>query len=34
MNFLVAGAIEASGRICWSVDEAVEALRGLESQPR
>jgi hypothetical protein len=34
MNLFVAGAIEASGRICWSVDEAVEALRELESQPR
>ena len=27
-------AIEACGRICWSVDEAVEALRELESQSR
>jgi nucleoside 2-deoxyribosyltransferase len=26
MNLFVAGAIEASGRICWSVDEAVAAL--------
>ena len=34
MNLFVAGAIEAGGRICWSVDEAVEALRELESQPR
>ncbi len=34
MNLFVAGAIEARGRICWSVDEAVEALRELESQPR
>jgi len=34
MNLFVAGAIEACGRICWSVDEAVEALRELESQPR
>jgi len=34
MNLFVAGVIEACGRICWSVDEAVEALRELESQPR
>ena len=27
MNLFVAGAIEANGRICWSVDEAIEALR-------
>jgi nucleoside 2-deoxyribosyltransferase len=26
MNLFVAGAIEANGRICWSVDEAIEAL--------
>lgn len=29
MNFFVAGAIEACGRICWSVDEAVEVLTEL-----
>jgi len=29
MNLFVIGAIEAHGRICWSVDEAVEALRSL-----
>jgi hypothetical protein len=29
LNLFVAGAIEANGRICWSVDEAVEALREL-----
>jgi nucleoside 2-deoxyribosyltransferase len=29
MNLFVAGAIEANGRICWSVDEAIEALREL-----
>ena len=34
MNLFVAGAIEASGRICWSVDEAIEALRELEARPR
>jgi hypothetical protein len=34
MKLFVAGAIEACGRICWSVDEAGEALRELESQPR
>ena len=32
MNLFVAGAIETCGRICWSVDEAAEALRELESQ--
>jgi nucleoside 2-deoxyribosyltransferase len=31
MNLFVAGAIESCGRICWSVDEAVEALRGLDA---
>jgi nucleoside 2-deoxyribosyltransferase len=30
MNLFVIGAIEASGRVCWSVDEAIEALRELE----
>jgi hypothetical protein len=34
LNLFVAGAIEACGRICWSVDEAVEALHELESRPR
>ena len=29
MNLFVIGAIEANGRVCWSVDEAVEALREL-----
>jgi len=29
LNLFVAGAIEANGRICWSVDEAIEALREL-----
>ena len=33
MNLFVAGAIESCGRICWSIDEAAEALRELESQP-
>jgi len=33
MNLFVAGAIQASGKICWSVDEAIEALRELESRP-
>jgi nucleoside 2-deoxyribosyltransferase len=32
LNLFVAGAIEACGRICWSVDEAVEALRALEAR--
>jgi nucleoside 2-deoxyribosyltransferase len=31
MNLFVVGAIEASGRLCWSVDEAVAALRDLAS---
>jgi nucleoside 2-deoxyribosyltransferase len=30
MNLFVAGAIESCGRICWSVDEAVAALRELD----
>ena len=30
MNLFVVGAIEATGRICWSVDEAIGALRELE----
>jgi nucleoside 2-deoxyribosyltransferase len=34
MNLFVAGAIQSCGRICWSVDEAIEALRELESRPR
>jgi nucleoside 2-deoxyribosyltransferase len=29
LNLFVVGAIEGAGRICWSVDEAVEALREL-----
>jgi nucleoside 2-deoxyribosyltransferase len=29
LNLFVAGAIEAHGRICWSVDEAIDALREL-----
>ena len=29
MNLFVIGAIEACGRVCWSVDEAVEALHEL-----
>ena len=29
MNLFVVGAIEHVGRVCWSVDEAVEALREL-----
>jgi nucleoside 2-deoxyribosyltransferase len=29
MNLFVIGAIELVGRVCWSVDEAVEALREL-----
>jgi len=33
MNFFIAGAIEAYGRICWSVDEAVEVLKELAASP-
>jgi nucleoside 2-deoxyribosyltransferase len=29
MNFFIAGTIEAHGRICWSVDEAIEVLKEL-----
>jgi hypothetical protein len=29
LNLFVLGAIEASGRVCWSVDEAVDVLREL-----
>jgi hypothetical protein len=32
MNLFVVGAIAACGRICWSVDEAIAALRKL-AQP-
>jgi hypothetical protein len=31
LNLFVAGAITAWGRICWSVDDAVAALRELAS---
>lgn len=27
LNLFVAGAVETHGRLCWSVDEAVETLR-------
>jgi nucleoside 2-deoxyribosyltransferase len=33
MNLFVIGAIEQVGRVCWSVDEAVEALRELGEPP-
>ena len=29
MNLFVVGAVKAAGSICWSVEEAVTALRGL-----
>jgi hypothetical protein len=29
MSLVVAGTIEANGRICWSVDEAIAALSEL-----
>jgi hypothetical protein len=30
MNLFVAGAIASAGRTCWSVEEAVIALRELK----
>jgi hypothetical protein len=30
MNLFVAGAVESAGRICWSVDETIAALRELD----
>ncbi len=33
MNLFIAGAIEACGRICWSVDEAIEVLKELAASP-
>jgi nucleoside 2-deoxyribosyltransferase len=30
MNLFVTGAIASAGRVCWSVEEAVSALRELE----
>ncbi len=32
MNLFVIGAIEQVGRVCWSVDEAVDALRELDQK--
>ena len=32
MNLFVVGAVEAAGRMCWSVDDAVEALLELDSR--
>lgn len=29
MNLFVAGAIESAGSVCWSVEEAIRALRAL-----
>lgn len=29
INLFVAGAVKATGRICWSVPEAIEALQEL-----
>jgi hypothetical protein len=34
MNLFVIGAIEAFGRVCWSVEEAIDALRDLETADR
>jgi nucleoside 2-deoxyribosyltransferase len=33
MNLFVVGAVEAAGRICWSVDDAVAALKELAAHP-
>ena len=33
LNLFLAGAVLASGSICWSIDEAVAALRAL-AHPR
>jgi nucleoside 2-deoxyribosyltransferase len=33
MNLFVVGAVEAAGRICWSVDDAVDALKELAARP-
>jgi nucleoside 2-deoxyribosyltransferase len=33
MNLFVVGAIEAAGRICWSVEDALEALAELAREP-
>ena len=30
MNLFVVGAIEATGRLCWSADEAIAALQELD----
>ncbi len=30
MNLFLVGAIEQAGRVCWSVDDAIEALRELD----
>lgn len=35
MNLFVIGAIRSAGRVCWSVEEAVAALRELAAaEPR
>ena len=31
MNLFVIGAIRSAGPVCWSVDEAIAALRAFES---
>ena len=31
MNLFVIGAIRSAGPVCWSIDEAITALRALES---
>ena len=33
MNLFVVGAVQAAGRICWSVDEALAALKELGPDP-
>ena len=31
MNLFVVGAVKAAGRVCWSVEEALEELKALEA---
>jgi hypothetical protein len=31
MNLFVIGAIRSAGSVCWSVDEAISAMRGLDN---
>ncbi|HVM16790.1 MAG TPA: nucleoside 2-deoxyribosyltransferase [Gaiellaceae bacterium] len=33
LNLFVVGAIQSAGTICWSLDEAIEAVRALDREP-